>query len=418
MDFMRRLRKYLQDVWTTWQVGDPLLNMVNTCHSRYFWSKPMNELHLTYIDSRGRFMNWLFILLMIISALRFSLLVSQEFDEDQEILVGSVQGFLGFSGKVMYLVLLFMSLESALIRFILLVQENNCSLSFLSLHVYGNLDQHPNLARTKKLLQMKFFATRKVLIQLLLAITAWHVITTAMRVWNEDSWPRIVVWIAWSVFNYVLSLNAVLDYIDMPLVRSISGTIQVTRLLAVEEESQKLLKSTDLHTTQLHLRSLVRQYNEIQTLMNYSRKLGGLFMFPHNVCSTVINGALVFGLIHLKHEPILLTIMGCIAYLTMNQVWSIMTGSAKMTRFSQRLHETLAVLPHHACYSFLSRNDKRVVQQIVKCLGSSRPPIALRGAEGKIYNSMAVFENISSTLLMVIQFRQLTGATKKVWHFS
>ena len=415
---MRRLCKYLKNVWTTWQFGDPLLNLVNTCQSRYFFSKPINELHLTYFDGQRRFINWLFILLMIISAFRFSLLMSQQFNEGQEILVGSVQGFLGFSGKAMYLVWVFMSLESGLVRLAMIVKENSCSFSYLSLQICGTLDNDPNFARTKKLLQMKFFAMKKVLLKLLLAITSWHVITTVMRVRNEDSWTRIVVWIAWSIFNYVLSLNAVIDYVELPLLRSMSGMTQVTRLLAVEEESQKLLKSTDLQTTQLHFRTLITQYNDVQTLMNHSRKSAGLFMFPRNVCSTVINGALVFGLIHLKDESLLLIIMGSITYITMNQVWVVMTGSAKMTQFSHRLYETLAILPHHACYSFLSRNDKRIVQQIVKCLGSSRPPIALTGAEGKIYNSMAVFENITSTILMVIQFRQLTGATKKAWRYS
>ena len=63
--------------------------------------------------------------------------------------------------------------------------------------------------------------------------------------------------------------------------------------------------------------------------------------------------------------------------------------------------------------------QKRELLELTKSMGSDRCPIAIRGAEGKIYDQDAIYENLSSTLLMVLQFLELmNGNFGKAIYYS
>ena len=79
----------------------------------------------------------------------------------------------------------------------------------------------------------------------------------------------------------------------------------------------------------------------------------------------------------------------------------------------------LCCFPHRVSHSFLTMKQKRELLELTKSMGSDRCPIAIRGAEGKIYDQDAIYENLSSTLLMVLQFLELmNGNFGKAIYYS
>jgi len=362
-------------------------------------------------------------MLSLVSAVRFfSLALIPLPSPEYDIIVGSVQHTLGSLGKVMNLVMGFFSLESFIIRGVFIVQEDSGNMFYMAVYMTNTLVNDPNSGRTKKFLQTKFFEGKKTLIKLLSLVVSWHLMTCFIRISDEVSdqvsnqhpLQRSLFWILWTFFNIGISFVAVVDYISVPMLRSINGGSQATRQITLLEEATTLVfgkahsswQTEELVQTQYH--SFIEKYCELKSYMSASTKVYGMFVFPHNFCSTFINGSLIFGVIHVSNNWFLLPIIASLAYLCVNQIWIIMTKTAKVTETSLKIYRVLCSLPNRRSNTYLTLKQRRVMQEITKCLGGDRAPIAVKGVEGRIYNSEAVFENISSTISLVIQFLELT----------
>ena len=392
---------------SSWRHGDPIENQINNCHHLYYFSKRLDELHLKHINVKRRTRSWIIATLSLISTLRFFALAVRNIPEDMALTVGSVQGHLNPIGRVMYLVLAFVSLESFWIRCVFIRTENNNQLWYLSTFLCHTLEEDPNAYRTKKFLQNKFYSGKVMTTKFLSLVILYHFLTTLSRLMIESSAISIFLWILWTTLNLLISTIAVIDYTNVCMLRYVTGGGQATRLITLFEEVINLVKCQDRRETKKLFTSVITKYTELKTYMTCSSRVAGKFVFPHNLCSTFINGSLIFCLVNTQENYIILSVVAMITHVCMKQTMNIMTGPAKVTLVSRKIHRILCCLPNRLSHQFLTTKQKKDLLEITKSLGNDRCPIAIRGAEGKIYDSDAVYENLSSTLLMVLQFLEL-----------
>ena len=390
-----------------WKHGDPIENQIKNSHNFYYFSKRLDELHLKHINVKRRTRSWIIVIICLISTFRFFALAVRDIPEDMALMVGSVQGHLTPIGRVMYLVLAFVSLESFWIRCVCIWMENKNQLWYLSSFLCHTLDGDPNADRTKKFLQNKFYYGEVMTTKFVSLVILYHFLTTISRLMIESSVISMFLWILWTTLNLLISTIAVLDYTNVCLLRYVVGGGQATRLITLFEEVINLVKCQDRRETKKLFTSVITKYTELKSYMTSSSRMAGKFVFPHNLCSTFVNGSLIFCLVNTKENYIILSVVAMITHVCVKQTMNIMTGAAKVTLVSRKIHRILSCLPNRPSHQFLTIKQKKDLLEVTKSIGNHRCPIAIRGAEGKIYDSDAVYENLSSTLLMVLQFLDL-----------
>ena len=402
---MRQVVKKLQNEISSWKHGDPVENQINNCYNMHFFSKHLHQLHLDYIIRGNRIKSWLIIALSVVSCIRFFTLILIE--EEYAIYFGSVQNFLGNPGKVMYVTLGFLSLESFWIRTVFIVKENGINMAYLSTYMCPTLQVDPNSERSKKELQGKFFTGKVSIVIFLVLMLSWQVLTTITRISLEGSFIRSVVWLLWSVFNVFVSLIAMVDFIDVPLFWSIAIGTQMTRQETLLDETRRLRDCKNAFTARMIYLSIESKYEDLKIYMTRSNMVSGMFVFPLNLCSTFINGSLIYAAINLDQYPALMIITYCLAFMCVGQTMAIMVGSAVVMTITRQIHVVLCSIPHRLSHSYLTRNHRWNLDAMTKCLGGHRPPIVIWGMEGEVYNSQVLYENLASTILFVLQFMEL-----------
>ena len=393
----------------SWNSGDPIQNQIDNSYNLCYFSVPMNQLHIPNINKGKRLKSYLLISLSLISCVRFFVLsLYGTKSDDQELFIGSVQSYMGVSAKVMYLTMGFLSLESFTIRAVFVYMENRMKMSYLSIYFCPSLGLESDPTATRKGLQKAFFTGKVTMMMFLILMGSWHIITTVIRLQSETSEFRSMIWIVWTALNFTISVIAMIDFINVPTFWAIAVATQKRRQEVILEIASSLVMTRSASDAK-RLFELFKERNEqLSNYMSQFNLVSGMFVFPINICSTFINGSLIFGTIHAEEKGSIFVITALLAFLCVNQSMAIMVGSATMMTTTRKIYRVLCNIPSHVSHTFLSWKQKQSLDQLTKSIGGRRSPLAIWGREGEVYDSRALYENLLSTFLLVIQFLELT----------
>ena len=393
----------------SWKSADPIQNQIDNAYNLCYFSVPLNQLHIPNINKGKRLKSYLLISLSLISCIRFFVLsLCGTKSDDQELFIGSVQNYMGVSAKVMYLTIGFLSLESLTIRAVFVYMENRLKMSYISIYFCPSLELESDPTAIRKRLQKTFFTGKVTMIMFLILMGSWHILTTITRVQSETSKFRSIIWILWTTFNFTISVIAMIDFINVPMFWALFVATQKRRQEIILQTTSSLVMIRSASDAK-QLFELFKERNEqLSKCMSQFNLVSRMFVFPINICSMFINGSLIFGAIYAEEKESIFIITVLLAVLCVNQSMAIMVGSATMMTTTRRIYRVLCNIPSHVSHTFLSLKQKQSLDQLTKSIGGYRSPLAIWGLEGEVYDSRALYENLSSTFLLVIQFLELT----------